>query len=194
MPTLLLNSNIKVIRLSVGLSDFPDLLAKHRASDPDTQKVEKLGAAYRDQGFKEAETTEFIKAVCRWGCYDGIAGKVLKHNALSTVTGQLRAAYVALTNDSPLLAIREVTAIKGLAVSFGSKHLKFLDPDRAVVLDSIISEEMGYRRTPEGYATFLADCIAIRDILNENNIAATPQQPLWRVSDVEMAIFKSVYP
>jgi hypothetical protein len=33
--------------------------------------------------------------------------------------------------------------LNGFAVSFASKHLKFLAPDHAIVLDSILSKRLG---------------------------------------------------
>jgi hypothetical protein len=53
--------------------------------------------------------------------------------------------------------------LNGLAVSFASKHLKFLAPEKAVVLDSIVSKRLGYELTPDGYQAFLNDCRRIRD-------------------------------
>jgi hypothetical protein len=89
-------------------------------------------------------------------------------------------------------AITKIIEIKSLNVSFGSKHLKFLAPKHAVVLDSIISEHLGYPRTKEGYAEFLQDCFGLRDILNAKGIRPSATQAKWRVSDVEMALFMEV--
>jgi hypothetical protein len=194
MPAVLVNGSVNIIRLSVPLREFPALLAQHRVSDPTTPEVEALGAAYVAQGFRERDTPEFVRAVCKWGHYAGVGGKVLKRNPIKNIRARMRNAHVALQKDDPLTAITEVTQLKGLGVSFGSKHLKFLLPDRAVVLDSIISERLGYRRTPKDYVDFLRDCAAIRDILSSQGIVASADQPAWRVSDVEMAIFKSLNP
>lgn len=43
----------------------------------------------------------------------------------------------------------------GLGISFGSKHLRMLDPDRFAVLDSVLSEGLGYALNPKGYALFM---------------------------------------
>jgi hypothetical protein len=56
--------------------------------------------------------------------------------------------------------------VKNLGISFASKHLKFLAPKNAVVLDSIIEEQLGYATNPAGYGAFLTDCSEILDGLH----------------------------
>jgi hypothetical protein len=82
--------------------------------------------------------------------------------------------------------------LNGLAVSFASKHLKFLVPERAVVLDSSISERLGYPRTPDGYLAFLGDCRSILEHATACNLHYTGWGKQWRVSDIEMAIFETL--
>jgi hypothetical protein len=189
MPALIHSGSLKLVRLDVPLEKFPELLAKHRESDPTTVLVEALGAQYVSNGFRSSDTPGFVLEVCKWGHYAGVAGRVLKHNELLTVTECFRDAHAALLSGDPYEAIRRVTSLRYLAVSFGSKHLKFLAPDHAVVLDEIISQRLGYPRTADDYVEFLEDCGQVRDILNEQGIRASDDQELWRVSDVEMAIF-----
>ena len=192
MPTIVHEKHIKIVRLSIALDQFPAHLSRHCISDPTTPEIERLGAKYVTETFPLKQTEGFVKAVCKWGNYAGVSGNVLKHNTLTSIQSCFRNAYSAQLKNDPREAIKLVTSLKGFAVSFGSKHLKFLDPERAVVLDSIISERLGYLRTPDGYAEFLGDCMSIRDALNTEGIAASKKQRLWRVSDVEMAIFSKL--
>ncbi|MEO3475971.1 hypothetical protein AAFN86_29270 [Roseomonas sp. CAU 1739] len=194
MPILLVGRDVKVVRLSLSLNSFPALLAEHRLSDPTTAAVEQRGQTYVAGGYQPADTREFVRAVCRWGNYDGVAGNVLKHNTVSSIAAAFREGHDHVVAGRAAAAIVSVTGLKGLRISFGSKHLKFLAPDHAVVLDSIISERLGYPRTPDGYAEFVQDCASLRDTLNHEGIAPSPDQSAWRISDVEMAIFKSVNP
>lgn len=189
MTAIHVDGEIKIVRLSLPPDAFPSLLARHVAAYPLTPRVEQLAAEYVTDGFPLRQTETFVRAVCKWGGYSGVAGKVLKHNRLSTVRDQLRKAYDASVEENPREAITEIISINCLAVSFGSKHLKFLDPNRAVVLDSIISERLGYRREPDDYVAFLDVCGSIRDTLNKLNVVAGAPNTRWRVSDVEMAIF-----
>lgn len=191
MPVIVHDGEMKIVRLAIPLNEFPRLLAAHLAADHDTDEVEALGANYVEHDFQVTDTEEFVRRVCRWGNYDGVAGKVLQNNELGFVANRFREAHSALADGDPVAAIEAVTRVYGLAVSFGSKHLKFLDPDRAVVLDSIISERLGYRRTAPDYADFVADCATIRDLLNQAGIPRPPEGA-WRISDVEMAIFMEI--
>ncbi len=78
-------------------------------------------------------------------------------------------------------------------MSFASKHLKFLDPDRAIVLESIISTKLGYPLTLVGYGEFLADCRALLDAVYAAGVPFPfPAEGTWRISDIEMAIFKQL--
>ena len=194
MTALSINGLVHVVRLTVPLHDFPALLASHGSAYDGTEHCERLGAAYVRKRFPAADTAAFVQAVCKWGNYAGVGGKVLKHNKPSTVRDALKDGHAWLHKGNPRQAIERVTSLHGLGVSFGSKHLKFLAPDHAVVLDSIIGETLGYKRTPEGYEEFVRDCATIRDLLNAASIPTGRVQSNWRISDVEMAIFKSVNP
>ena len=52
-------------------------------------------------------------------------------------------------------AIRRGIDIDGLGVSFASKHLRVLWPQRFAVLDSVFSEELGFALNVAGYKLFL---------------------------------------
>lgn len=192
MGALFHNGEVNIVRSCMKLTDYAIHLQSHVSQYPKTSVVEKIGKQYVANGFPIATTEEFVREVCRWGNYPGVAGKVLKANDLSVVRDYLCSAHHKITSNDPRGAIEAVTSIKCLAVSFGSKHLKFIAPDHAVVLDSVISERLGYPRDARGYADFLKDCFSIRDMLNSASIPATPKRPTWRVSDVEMAIFMSL--
>lgn len=193
MPILEIGQEIKVVRLSVPLDQFPELLAAHvRETKIPTADVEKHGAAYIANGFQDDETMEFVEKVCKWGNYAGVAGKVKRRNDVKTISRIFGESRQLIMHGKAQEAITKIKEIKCLDVSFGSKHLKFLAPEHAVVLDSIISEHLGYPRTKEGYAEFLQDCFVLRDILNAKGIRTSATQAKWRVSDVEMALFMEV--
>jgi hypothetical protein len=88
-------------------------------------------------------------------------------------------------------AMRRVIDLRDLGISFGSKHLKFLDPARAVVLDTVISGRLGYPLTIDGYTEFLADCHTLLEKVTVANVEYpfSHHQPGWQVSEMEMVIF-----
>jgi hypothetical protein len=176
MPVLVADQSVKIIRLSVPLDCFPALLAAHPEAQPQggaptTDQLEQHAVRYVAGRYQPDETADFVKAVCWWGNYAGVAGKVLRRNTSTTIADALRRGRDHVVAGRPAQAIASVIALEGLGVSFGSKHLRFLAPAHAVVL---------------------ADCACLRDILNERQIAATPDRKTWRISDVEMAIYMSL--
>jgi hypothetical protein len=73
--------------------------------------------------------------------------------------------------------------------SFASKQLRFLEPLRAVILDSVIRTGLGYPDKPKGYAEFLDDCqIMLAEVQQSGEIESSLAATL-RVCDIEAAIF-----
>jgi len=196
MPVGLINGSINIIRLSMTPEEFPEYLAKGINADPTTQNVEQEARNLIDNDFRDDLTEAFVKSVCRWGNYAGVAGKVLKHNKLGVVSKTLRTALNQTEAHDVQLALRTTLSIRGLAVSFASKHLKFLNPERHVVLDSIISENLGYPRDTngDGYVMFVADCAQALKIIKDKSIPYPASAPAkeWRIADIEMAIFQKI--
>jgi hypothetical protein len=134
----------------------------------------------------------FIKQVCTWGGYTGISGRILKNNSHNTIMGKVDSAIRKLQLTAPDLvgALESMTQIKGLGVSFATKHLRFLFPEYCPVLDSTLSCRLLYELSTNGYESFAAACKNIAGELNNANIVSTfPGKPSWRPSDVEAALY-----
>lgn len=71
---------------------------------------------------------------------------------------------------------------KGVGVSFLSKHLRLLDPNRFVTLDSVIEEKLGYARNTAGYMRFLSDLTQLK---KEHQLQCS-------VGDLEEAIYLAI--
>ena len=88
-------------------------------------------------------------------------------------------------------ALRAVRQVRHLGLSFASKHLRLLRPDVCPVLDSTLSEKLGYPLDSRGYQRFTDDCQKLAALLNRLGVP----NPLgreggrWFVADVEMALF-----
>lgn len=184
----------------VTLTEFPALLlifqqnVPSRPNKPTTAEIEKRAANLADNDFRVTELQSFIKTVCNWGGYPGIAGRIIKNNEINEIATIFRKAYRQALDGDVIEALETLQQIKGLGkVSFASKHLKFLAPERAVVLDSIISERLGYRMNAGGYARFLDDCNTILSHVLTGGLEYTGwAKEGWRVSDIEMAIFAKI--
>ncbi len=129
-----------------------------------------------------------------WGDYAGISGRVLKttNNTRAKIENKVGGAILQLNSTPPDIvgALRSILGIKGLGVSFASKHLRFLFPEHCPVLDSMLSSRLFYDLTADDYGKFAAACKGMADELNGARIATTlPGQSTWRPSDVEAALY-----
>jgi hypothetical protein len=180
-------------KVVIPYADFPRLLTAHLTRNPNTQTLESNGRAIRTSTTMTWQMLEpFIRQVCSWGDYSGIAGRVIKNNARLTIIAKMKAAIAKLNAATPDLigALKNVLEIKQLGVSFASKHLRFFLPEYCVVLDSILSDRLFYEMTPEAYGDFCIACKNIANELNQANIPCSfPGSSSWRASDVEAALY-----
>jgi hypothetical protein len=187
------DGKIGFVRLWMELSDFPRFLKKGLIAAPLTGSTEHLAHELVASDFDPEKSVEFVRRVCRWGGDSRRGGKVILHNSEDRIATQLRLAHQACVAREPMRALTEITSLKGLAVSFGSKHIKFLDPDQHVVLDSIICEALGFSPSASGYLAFRKHCDAIRALVRDASVEYTGLSPNgWRISDIEMAIYNSI--
>jgi hypothetical protein len=180
----------------INLTEFPELLTRFQRNVPTTADIEQLAAQLVRRDFDDQGLQEFIRRVCKWGGYAGIAGRVIQHNRPKQLAAFFRDANQKAHEGKIIDALKTLQNVKHLGqVSFASKHLKFLSPDFAVVADSIISNRLGYAMTPEGYQAFLADCHTILQHIVTARLDYTGWGANgWRVSDVEMAITTKLRP
>ena len=189
MAILRVSDSTSIVRLSFKIAELPAYLQKGLDLDESTPEVERAGRELVSSAFPENLTADFVRMVCYWGGYAGIAGKVLKHNTKAFVAATMRRAFDLTQQGDLKAALDAMLCLNGLAVSFASKHLKFLDPNKHVVLDSIISERLGYPRTTDGYGEFVADCASILAAVQSAKITRPDGHP-FRIADIEMAIFQ----
>jgi hypothetical protein len=178
----------------VPLSAFPALCAKHAAKFSTTPTVELEAIRLRACNFDELAATKFVKAVCSWGGYAGVGGRVLNRNVPAAVAQALREADELLKASPPEIAkaLERVNQLESLGTpSFASKHLRCLRPDLCPVFDSILQVALPYRFTPNGYQSFAFDCIQIATALNAQKVLGLPRREnrLWFAADVEAAIY-----
>ena len=146
--------------------------------------------------FSRQQLSDFIRAVCAWGGYPGTAKRVLEQNAWPNIHRQFQSAIAALALAPPDLqsAVKTLQRIRHLGLSFSSKHLRLLRPDVCPVLDSTLSEKLGYALDSSGYLRFSNDCQKVAALLQRLDVT----NPLdrddgrWFAADVEMALFVHV--
>lgn len=186
-------SSLKLVRLVIELDEFPRYLSEGIGKDGRLARTEAMAREIVVRDFLQGDCQEFVKAVCLWGYDPRRGGKVIKNNNPMEISKAMKSAFEFSMRGQIAEALEAVTALKGLAVSFGSKHLKFLDPDRHVVLDSILSERLGYTRDTKGYLQWLAACHEFLNLVRGAGVKYTGiGSDGWRVSDIEMAIFNKI--
>ncbi len=194
MAVKITNSTI-IIGVVLQPSDFTELVKHHPVKLSDTMELECEASDLRAAGFPGKELKSFIRGVCKWGGRPATAGKVLKskNNELSEIQSRFRKATNALSSDTPDVqgALDEIKKIYGLRTSFGSKHLRFLRPDVCPVLDSIISNNLGYGAGEHRYKRFSDDCLRIAKTLEQHGVANPMGREggKWFAADVEMALY-----
>ena len=106
----------------------------------------------------DSECLDFSREVCVWGGRGGIFFELSAHHCAA----EIRSWLIESANGMPAdLAVRKGAALKGLDISFASKHLRFVDPDRFATFDSLLAQAFNLDLTPRSYAQFLEQ---LRDI------------------------------
>jgi hypothetical protein len=152
----------------------------------------------------------------QWGgSQNGVLEKI--HDGAHSVCFSqiIRATIEAL--PSPAAAIAAALEIPGLGLTYGSKLLRFLDPENYGALDSRIRNALianhqwvdasgravaifdgNMNSMVQGYCLYLDELRQLRARLSAANVPCPPsslnQTGQWRLADVELALFQYVVP
>lgn len=185
MSIIVHGDQLHVTHLSVAARDFPELLLAHRAAYPDTDAIEHEAQRLIAGDFEHNSTLAFVERVMTWGGGDRNAGRVLEQD--EGVRSLVQAAYVRAIERGSCEGLVTLKPIKNLGIAFASKILRFLLPDSAVILDSVIRKKLGYEESPEGYQAFLDECRSLLDHVRDQPYPI--QGGAWRICDIEAAIY-----
>ncbi|MFT3777154.1 MAG: hypothetical protein QM772_02560 [Ottowia sp.] len=118
------------------------------------EKLEVRGSALLAGTSREAY--KFSQHTCKWGRGHRVWGNLERHYTQDALEKALREWFDRVgASDDDRDAIAGGLDIKGLGVSFASKHLRFLAPERYAVLDEVLSIGLGFALNPAGYAFFM---------------------------------------
>ena len=148
--------------LTIGAQTYPfcDLwwgIEQALVEDPARTTAMQAGKSLLQSNFASTEAVLFCKLVCIWGRGQRVFANLTRHhgNALpSMLANHLKRAHNAVDDES---AIAAVSQVKGLGVSFGSKHLRLLMPGRFGVLDSLYCDKLGFTLNDCGYSLFMKE-------------------------------------
>ena len=123
---------------------------------PRTKEVEEQGAALARKP-TAASSLKFSKAVCDWASGQRVWRNLERYNTDKDKLAKELCSWLQDANKTrdDGEAIAPGIKIKGLGVSFASKHLRMLCPQRFATLDSVLSEELGFALNIAGYKLFL---------------------------------------
>ena len=179
------------------LKEFPELMKKHMKEFAGVYELENEAISLVNKNFKVTDLEHFIRHVCRWGNFAGVAGRVVKRNTPDKISRAFCKAYDFLdcTTPCPSSALASLNELNGLGTpSFASKHLRFLMPSLCPVYDAILTDRLPYSFDPEGYEKFSIDCRVIAGSLNKEKIKNPfRENNLWLAADVEASIFALFY-
>lgn len=144
-----------------------------------TQSLELKGGSLTENS-SAADFLQFSQDVCEWGRGQRVWGNLQRHHEAESLAQVLR-SWLIFANSSceDEDAIAQGAEIKGLGVSFASKHLRMLNPERYAVLDDVFRQGLGIALNPRGYRLFLSALGALG-----KEIA----QPM-RIANLEAALF-----
>ena len=189
-------------KVRVRLSDFPGLYQcfVKRISRGTTHRVEEHGAKVMSGALKsDDEIYKFVRCVCQWGGGMRVYGNLRRHNggaaaAKRNVARAVRSAVGCLRSSQMESAIGEVRSVNGLGgMSYASKTLRMLAPDKAVIFDSWLKHAVGHRLTNADYPKWCGDCAEVARALERKkikNIARANEK--WKAADIEAVIFDEV--
>ena len=193
-------------KVRVRLSDFPNLYQSFakRISRGTTHRVEEHGAKVMSGVLKaDDEIYKFVRCVCQWGGGMRVYGSLPRHNggeaaAKRNVARAVRSAVGCLRSSQMESAIGAVRSVNGLGktsgrMSYASKILRMLSPDKAVVFDDWLKHAVGHHLTNADYPKWCCDCAKVACVLERNkikNIARADEK--WKAADIEAVIFDEV--
>ncbi len=146
-------------------------------SDKLTNELELVGS---ELSADRRQALAFSKLVCVWGRGQRVWGNLNRHYSEDQLGSELDKWLMRAKDEvNAYAAIFPGIAIKGLGVSFASKHLRHLAPTRFAVLDDVISQGLGYALNPAGYNLFISDLRRLQQ----------SHFPEFRIADIEAGLF-----
>lgn len=134
--------------------------------NPSTLAVQEMGATL-GRSRDSARALEFSEKVCIWGGGQRVWANLIRRNP--DALGERLGEWFRFVDEAPTAeaAIERGIEIDGLAVSFASKHLRMISPEKYAVLDDVLCSGLGFALNPKGYRFFLQ---SLRDFLAEHHL------------------------
>lgn len=155
-----------------------------------TNKVEDIGKKLINSKFQNIKDVKnFSEEVCKWGGGERVYANLARRNNQAFPSDKIQMALIAASHaKTHENAIAPFIEIKGLGISFGSKHLRMLLPDRFAVLDSVLCERLGFALNLKGYSLFMREM----ERLSVQLKAEDKKFQNLSIATIEMALYKLI--
>lgn len=190
MPIVKVGNCYALTKFCLKPADITGLLLRHTIDYRETAALEALGADLVRKNFLPTRSADFVERVCMWGRGHRNVGRVLEHNTPKNIADALREGHALAKRGDVAGGVIRIEQLSRLGISYASKQLRILLPNRAVILDSVIRIRLGYAESESGYRDFLADCSELLVRLKRYPFPGAPGRPVLRVCDVEAAIYQ----
>lgn len=188
MPIREINCQLCFVRLELSLDEIPELLEWHGENYPGVRGLEAIGAALVASSFEAEASKVFLRKVYEWGGGLRNLSRVEK-NPSDEIALTLSEGVALVRKGEVAKGVERLQQLKQVGQSFASKLIRFLEPSRAVILDSVIRNHIGYTETTKGYTDFLNDCYDVLISIRRSDRFKNTSDEALRVCDIEAAIF-----
>ena len=186
-------------RFSATINAFDKEKCIRKNSNYRTFSVEKEGARLAKNKFTDKKATSlFIDNVLGWGgSYGNLIRAKIKHfKSRGRIIKSIPVAARFLNEGEFQKAINKIILPKpcGLDVSFGSKILRMLNPEKVGVYDKVLAEGLANSKSAapsiSRWINFCDDCATVAAELKKRGIKNPERKNgKWFVADVEVVIF-----
>ena len=184
------------VEKEIELEDFTSLYCEYQeaikaGTGTDTIELEKEGSKLL-LNMDKPSVEHFIAGVLQWGGNTGnrIRGMLYKYQTKGEIFKRFKKTSDYLNKNDIYSSIWEITSLKGVGISYGSKFLRMMAPEQAAVYDSILSECFSYKEDCSGYLDFCLDGKKLTEKLKESKIKnPIREKGLWFVADIEAVVF-----
>jgi hypothetical protein len=191
MTIRLVDGRLAIVRLELSPSEIPALLKRQAGLYPGAELREQLALKLIASDFDQELAYPFVKSVCEWGRGHRHLTRIRSGNTDAAIANALKSAFTLAEKGDISGGVERIRGIVQLGQSFASKQLRFLAPTRAVILDSVLREQIGYPETAVGYDRFLNDCDAILQFVRASEELSFETRHALRICDIEAALFAS---
>lgn len=188
MPIREINGQLCFVRLELSSDEIPELLEWHSENYPGVGNLEALGAALVASSFEAEASKIFLRKVYEWGGGLRNLSRVEK-NPSDEIASALSEGVALVRKGEVAEGVERLQQLRQAGQSFASKLIRFMEPTRAVILDSVIRNHIGYAETTKGYNCFLKDCYEVLSSIRQSDRFKNTSAEALRVCDIEAAIF-----